>query len=334
VNGGAATLTTMQTQTLTGEARVVISVANGEDRDVYAVTTRGYIVPLFGAPMADNRTPLCPIAQPTCDPVVEDAIAVPACGAQPGRIILRLSTSGPGQLKQMSARGGDLADFPAPVVPASLVELDSAGCVDRFDPSGLTQRQVVTYSMGARNALDEFVPVGTRAVYGCSASGCMHNELLIGAGVTFTEGRMVLSAVDASGVVLVHVVMAPDNVDKDRFVERLRYPAASVPARIVAGTLDADTDSDLFWNIAGRRGSTFEVAYARQVNGAPLEALSPALQGVEVADILIGDLTGSGVDALVFTQATPLAAANAGIVVIPVDAPASIPASKPDSSCN
>jgi hypothetical protein len=324
----------MQSQNLTGEARAVIAVPNGDDRDVYAVTTRGYLVPLFGAPMADNRTPVCPVAQPTCDPVVEDAIAVPACGPQPGRIILRLSTNGAGQLKQMSARGGDLADFQAPVIPATLVELDSAGCVDRFDPSGLAQRQVVTYSMGARNALGEYVPIGTRAVYGCNATGCMHNELLIGAGVTFTEGRMVLSAIDASGVVLVQVVMAPDSAEKDRFVERLRYPAAAVPARIVAGTLDADSDSDLFWNIAGRRGSSFEVAYARQVGGAPLEALSPAVQGVEVADILIGDLTGSGIDALVFTEATPLAAPTAGIVVIPVDAPAAIPLSKADSPCN
>jgi hypothetical protein len=334
VSGGTASLTSMQTQTLTGEARVVIAVPSGDDRDVYAVTTRGFLVPLFGAPMPDNRTPVCPLAQPTCDPQVEDAIAVPACGSQPGRIILRLSTNGTGQLKQMSVRGGDLADFPAPVIPATLVQLDSAGCVDRFEAGGTnTQRQVVTYSMGARNALDEFVPIGTRAVYGCNAATCMHNELLIGAGVAFTEGRMVVSAVDATGVVLVQVVMAPDSPDKDRLVERLRYPSAAIPARIVAGQLDTDGDSDLFWNISARRGASFEVAYARQVGGVPLEALSPAVQ-VDVADVLIGDLTGTGVDSLVFTESTALSAGTSGIAVVPVNAAAQIPASKPDSSCN
>ncbi|HTL38700.1 MAG TPA: hypothetical protein VL326_36465 [Kofleriaceae bacterium] len=333
VSGGSASLTSMQTQTLTGEARLVISVPSGNDLDVYAITTRGFLVPLFGAPMPDNRTPVCPLAQP-CNPEVEDAIAVPACGTQPGRIILRLSTNSGGQLMQMSARGGDLQDFPAPVIPATTVQLDSAGCVDRFEPGGInTQRQVVTYSMGTRNALDEFVPISTRAVYGCNAVTCMKNELLIGAGVTFTEGRMVVSAIDATGVVLVQVVMAPDSVDKDRLVERLRYPAAAAPARIVAGHLDADGDSDLFWNISARRGASFEVAYARQVGANPLEALSPALQ-VDVADILIGDLTGSGIDSLVFTEATPLATPTAGIAVVPVGAPAQIPASKPDSACN
>jgi hypothetical protein len=334
VSGGGATLTSMQTQSLTGEARVVIAVPSGTDRDVYAVTTRGFLVPLFGAPMPDNRTPVCALAQP-CDPVVEDAIAVPACGSQPGRIILRLSTNGAGQLKQMSARGGDLADFPAPVIPATFVELDSAGCVDRFAPGMGTdaQRQVVTYSQGNRNVLDEFVPISTRAAYGCNATSCLHNELLTGAGVAFTEGRMVLTAIDATGVVLVQVVMAPDDTEKDRFVERLRYPSAAVPARIVAGQLDADGDSDLFWNITARRGSSFEVAYARQVGGVPLEALSPAVQ-VDVADVLIGDLTGTGVDSLVFTESTPLTAATSGIAVVPVNAAAQIPASKPDTSCN
>jgi hypothetical protein len=336
VSGGTASLTPMATQTLTAEARLVISVPNNTDRDVYAISTRGFLVPLFGAPMADNSTPVCTLAQPTCIPQVEDAIAVPACGTQPGRIILRLSTTGPnGQLKMMGARGGGLADFPAPVAPAALVELDSAGCVDRFEQGGTTtQRPVGTYSIGARNALDEFVAVATRAVYGCTATDCMKNELVVGSGATFTEGRMVIAAVDATGVVLLQVVMAADNVDKDRLVERSRYPAASIPQKLVAGQYDLDTDSDLFWQMSAKRGSTFEVAYARRVGANPLEALSPAVPALEVADILTGDLIGSGTDTLVFTQNTPLAASTAGVAVVPVNVPATIPASKADTPCN
>lgn len=332
VNAGAGTLTQTNTQALTAEARVVIAVPNGADRDVYAVTTRGFVVPLFGAPAANNMTPLCPLAQPTCDPQVEDAIAVPACGTQPGKIILRLSSTGPGQLMQMSARGGDLADLPAPIPPATLVELDNAGCVDRFEAGGTsTQRQVVTYHVGARNALGEFVPVLSRAVYGCSATQCMHNELLAGAGVTFVDGRMVVSSVDATGVVLVQVVLAPDTIDRDRLVERLRYPAANLPDKLVAGQLDGDTNADLMWNMTARRGATFEVAYARQVNGQPLEALSP-FQSFDVAGVLAGDLTGSGKDVLVFTQSTALGVV-AGVAVVPLHVPATIPASKPDTGC-
>jgi hypothetical protein len=232
----------------------------------------------------------------------------------------------------MSARGGDLADLPAPILPGTIVDLDNAGCVDRFEGGGTSsQRQVFTYHIGVRDAAGAFVPGLSRAAYGCNATQCMHNELLPGAGVAFVDGRMVVSSIDATGVVLVQVVMAPDTADRDRLVERVRYPTANLPDKLVTGQLDGDTSADLFWSMSARRGATFEVAYARQVNGQPLEALSP-IQSFDVAGVLAGDLTGSGEDVLVFTQSTALAA-SAGVAVVPVHVPATIPASKADTGC-
>ena len=58
-------------------------------------------------------------------------------------------------------------------------------------------------------------------------------------------------------------------------------PAASIPDHIVAGQVDTDTGPDLFWDIAARNGTSFEIAYARKVDGDNLEALSPS-QAVDV----------------------------------------------------
>ena len=253
VQGAKASLVERSTHNFAApDPRILISVASGAtDRDVYAITGHGLIVGLFGATATPAGTSICPDA----NPCVEDAIAVPACGNLPGKIVLRMSSGG---LKQMDARGGNLADYPAGI-GSMQAELDNAGCVYRFEPQGMPSlRQVVTMHLGTRDALGDLEPAISQATYGCTATRCLRSPLLAGAGVAFTGGaepHMVISSIDATGVVLVQTVFAPDDQDKDRFVERSRYPAASTPDTLVVGQFDTDGVDDLFWNIDGRRGT-------------------------------------------------------------------------------
>ncbi len=333
VSAGMANLTQRDMQPIGPDALDVVAVQSGSDRDVYAMSTKGTLLPLFGAPAADNTG--APCASGTCE--VDDVIAVPSCGSQPGKLIVRLKATGTGQLQQLNARGGNAQDFPiGPIITGGQVQLDNAGCVTRADPSGgpPTLRQVVTYHVGSRNAVDEFVAVATRAVYNCGAAMCMSNELFPGAGVAFTTGsesRMLATFVDATGVVIAELVMAPDTANKDLFVERSRSPAAGIPERLVTGQYDNDMQTDLFWNISARRGTTFEVAYARKVGTQRLEAIS-SVQPVTVTAVDSGDLTGDGYDDIMIIG--DLSATVSGLIVIPMYAAAPTLPIPSDSTCS
>src|SRR6185503_418053 len=123
------------------------------------------------------------------------------------------------------------------------------------------------------------------------------------------------TAVDATGVVVTEVIMAPDTPMRDLFVERGRSPAAGIPERMVVGKYDTDEDVDLFWSMGARRGSTFEVAYAREVAGQRLEALSPA-QPISVSWIESADLTGDGFDDVMLIG-NRVATAGSTLIVVP-----------------
>jgi hypothetical protein len=304
VSGGTPQLQTMAMQSIGPDAYAVVSVPEGSDRHVYMISRRGHIVSLFGAPAPDDSTPVCP-GVTTCDTPVDDALVVPPCGAtQAGKLVLHLDTTlrptAP-QVVIMNARGGGLTAFMTPMFADPLIQLDNAGCVTRLDANGgaPTLRQVITVHQG-RALAGEFVATATRALYNCPAN-CTARELVPGAGTGFTTGvepRLVTASVDATGVVLVQVVMNPETAGKDGFVERARYPAASIPDRLVTGQYDTDSTVDLMWNITSRRGNAFEVAYARMIGTQPLEALSPPLPAV-VHTILSTDLTGDGKDEVV-----------------------------------
>jgi hypothetical protein len=321
VESGTADLVQRDMMVLGAEALALVSVPSGADRDVYMMSTRGVLVPLFGAPPADNSA--APCSDGSC--TIDDVIAVPPCGAQPGRLLVHLGGAGAGQLRLMNARGGGTQNFPTGTLPPGAeVQLDNAGCVTRVDPDGgaPTLRQVVTYHVGTRNLLGELNVLTTRAAYGCTPSECMSNELFPGAGVAFTTGsesRMIVTFVDATGVVLAEVVMAPDRPKRDLFVERTRTPAASPPDRLVVGQFDDDGELDMAWNISARRGTTFEVAYARRIDDQRLAALS-GLQSIQVTSAAVADLTGDGHDDVVITA--DAGAGNVGVVVVPMNAPA------------
>src|SRR5262249_47403365 len=132
VSGGQVGLAQRDSLALGPDALDVVSVPSGSDRDVYMMSTKGVLVPLFGAPPAANTG--APCLTGTC--TVDDVIAVPPCGTLPGKLILRLNTTGMGQIKQMNARGGGLQEFPTGVQLGPQIQLDNAGCVTRADPSG------------------------------------------------------------------------------------------------------------------------------------------------------------------------------------------------------
>lgn len=334
VASGQVNLVPRDSTPIGAEALNVVSIASGADRDVYGVTTRGFLQPLFGAPSADNSA--APCSDGSCE--IDDVLAVPSCSATaPGRLLMHVRKTGDNQLKILNARGGGTQDIPIGSLAAAIsVELDNAGCVTRVDTKGgaSTVQQVITYHVGTRNALGELVMLSTRAAYNCSAASCMMNELFPGSGAAFTSGtepHMLTTFVDASGVVISHVVMAPDAPLRDLFVERERTPTAGVPARVLTGRFDADSDLDLFWEISGRRGTTFEVAYGRRVGDTRLEALS-AVQSISVTSLDVLDFNADGFDDILIVG--QLAANTPAVVVLPMNAPGPALSIPDDAACD
>ncbi|HEY5921652.1 MAG TPA: hypothetical protein VIV11_08270 [Kofleriaceae bacterium] len=335
VNGGVVGLVERGSMMLGAGALAVVSVPSGADRDVYMMSTTGVLVPLFGAPMADNSAVPCPTSACT----VEDVMPVPPCASTAGKLLVRVRTNtGAAELKQMNARGGGTQPFPTPPLTGRQLQLDNAGCVTRADPAGgaPTLRQVVTYHLGSRVAVNEFVAEVTRASYNCNATSCMGNELFPGAGVGFTTGsepRLVATFVDATGVVVTELVMAPSDIpNRDLFVERSRTPSAGIPDRMVVGQYDDDGELDLMWNIAAKRGTTFEIAYARKVGAQRLEALSRAVPFV-VSALDTADLTGDGADDVMIIGDMAGSTTMQGLAVIPMNAAAMVQQIKPDDTC-
>ena len=316
-------------RTLGPDTLALVSVASGSDRDVYMVNTKGQVIAMTAD--APPGSLAGPCTGGTC--AVDDVVAVPACGAMPGRLLLHTTGTG-ATMRLLDARGGNSVDVPAGTF-ADLTRLDNAGCVTRLDPGGgaPTYRQVMTFHIGITTGTD-FIPSETRAIYSCNQIACMSNQLLAGAGVTFITGnepRMVITSLDATGVVLSEVVMAPDNGLRDLFVERTRLPAAGPPDHLAAGQFDTDSMTDLFWSTSGRR-TAFEVAYARMIGNTPLEAIS-ASQAIDVDAIVTGDLTGEGLDDIVITGRFKLATTFTGVAVIPMNLAAAPVSIATDPTC-
>jgi hypothetical protein len=318
MDGRAAALQDMGTQSNViggGNALDLLSVpASGSsaDRDVYAVSDRGQLTALFGAPPPTND-PIPPCAACT------DVLVVPPCGPIPGKLLLSVPIAVSANMKQLDARGGN-----AQIIAVSGVlesRPDNAGCVTELVPSSTpVLGQFASFHSGA-GAGNNFVAATTHLL-ACTSSTCTESmlELTKGAGVGFTGGgepRLIATSVDATGVVLVQSVFSPAGGP----IERSRMAAASIPDRVVVGQLDKDTDTDVLWDISSRQGTSFEVAYGRTVGstGQALEALDPA-QSPDVLSMQTGDLDGNGFDDLVVLSAPGIAIVPAGIPTAPTPA--------------
>jgi hypothetical protein len=320
VNAGQVALVAMQTQALLPDTIAIVSVPSGSDLDVYAITQHGRVQTVFPRPgqPVDDTDPVCPPG--TCATPVDDALVVPACDTTPARLLLHVNTvAADQQIQEMPATGGTRQVFPLTLgLAETAVDLDSGGCVTELKGA---PRQVVSLQQGTRLA-GTFVPLSTLIYYDCTASTCTTTPMLTGAAIGFTAGsepRLIASSVDATGVVLVQLVFA-GGTGQRQLVQRARIPAVSTPDKIVVGQFDSDGQTDLLWDVTNRRGNatTLEVAYARQIDNQPLEAISP-LEPFVIDDILSVDLAGEGgggdgLDDLVLTATLP--SGGHGIAVI------------------
>lgn len=325
---GKAIATDMGTQSalpaLAGAQTAIAVIAEpgtGTDREVYAVTDRGVLVPLFNATNVADQTLVCP----ACN----DAIVVPPCGATPGKVLLSGASN---RVRQLDLHGGNLQTFDVPGVTA--VRLDNAGCVTQLEAVGAPALvQLASLHAGTQLAAT-FVPAATLLATCAGGAACrlLDQPLVRGAGVGFTadqEPRIVVANVDATGVVLTQLVIAPAGGSAGTIgttIERSRVAAASLPDRLVAAQVDTDTGTDLFWDIATRSsGTSFQVAYARKVGAVNLEALSTP-QDVDVDDLVTGDLDGNGLDDIVVLSAT-------GVAIVPMGVTLPAPAPNTDATC-
>ena len=331
-SGGTATLsadvgTDVPGWPATQKAVAVVAVApnmTSDDRDVYVVTDRGVLVPVYGAPPPIDTTPQCAAG------CIDDAIAVPACGSTKGKVLMHANAN---MIRELDFHGGNPQNFPVPP-PLNLTvvaELDNAGCVDQVSPAGTTPGQFATVHVGSILAGE--LAIGDTYLLACSNVTCALAmtadskpvKLTRGASVGFSsENRMIATTVDATGVVLVRVKFA---VNSGIIEDPPRMSAASLPEHVVTGKFDGDTNLGAVWAVSARVGTSFEVAYHRQIGntGLPVEALS-GLQKVTVASIASDDLDGDGNDDL-------LISAVEGIVVVPMNA-AITGAANSDPTCS
>jgi hypothetical protein len=296
------------------KAIALVAVVSGTTRDVYGVSDKGTLTALFGAATPTDPGPTCLLAPCT------DAMVIPACGNAASKMLLATV----GSFHQTDARGGNNQLIGVP--GGTEVRLDNAGCVTSLQSSGEPLLAQLATVHGGTTAIELFNS-GTYFV-SCTTGTCTvlaNVSLTKGAGVGFTAGsepRVVVTTVDATGVVLVSDVFSPSGGS----IERARMPAVSIPNHIVAGQVDTDTGPDLFWDVSARADTTnFEIAYARMVGNDNLEALS-GQTGFTVGDLLSGDLNGDGLDDLVIVT-------SVGITIVPMGVAIPAPAANSDPTC-
>ena len=256
------------------DAVAVVSVANGDQRDVYALDDLGNWTALFGSTPVNTGTipnPWCPGAcLPDKVPTPIDVLVVPACGNMPGGLLARVERGTSTRTTEVllsALRGG------AATQAANDGPLANAGCItELLQDGGAVIRQAVVF--GELDVAPSFV------TFPCTGSPTMRCQVPVNDGAAFPPGdepRMMISAFDATGTVLSSVVARPnEGMTRDNLIERTRQPAAAPPQEIVFGQFDTDSDLDAFWYFPppfGRSATSIQVAYGREVDNVPLTAL-------------------------------------------------------------
>jgi hypothetical protein len=299
---GAILLTKGASASLTSSTPIgVYGVDAGGMRDAFVANADCTTQNPFGT--GSRTTPTCTGAGLGAG--ADEIMYVPACGTSPALLLFHIPRAAAGTFGTVLAFDPNSPTSPAATLTLDYrnnetdVALNSAGCVTELDPTGgmPVLRQVIVLDYGTpivAGMTSTVAASATRAHYGCPA--CTALGLPVAAGATgflasSTESRMIIPIADATGVELAQVVLIGGGMGPDRFVERAKYAAASVPDQIISGTFDRDTEPDLLWNFSTKRGTLFEVSYARLVDDQRLTALSGAV-GLPVNDLIVGDVTG------------------------------------------
>ncbi len=309
VSNGAASLAAASTQAAPATTIALVSIPNNGDLGVYAVDNNGNLNALFGAPAATNKGTVC-----LASGCVDDAIVVPACADTAGKVVLHAT----GDLRIVDYSGNYAPSTPGNPFGGGSSKPFDAGCVTQLDSMGsATQIQSIA-------SFDVLASATTLTLFACTATGCAADATGLSTASTHgttvgfvggTEPRLIAVSVDATGVVLLELIISSSG----NVIERSRMPAASLPVRIVSGQFDTDGEPDLVWDVSTAKGTSFEVSYARQVDDEPLEALSPASSAnVDNNNILVGDLTNDGIDDLVVLGS---GAGTVGAAVVPMGVP-------------
>ena len=164
-------------------------------------------------------------------------------------------------------------------------------------------------------------------------------------GPNTTERQLIGTTFDATGAQLARWVFEPAAAkggavgNKDRLIERSRQVAAASPRQLVTGQFDTDHEADLMWTFANRTELDFQIAYAREVLGAPLSALTsidtPAGLTPQPVALFANDFNADKFDELVFVfETTVLATVVTTLVVVPTGLPyANPPLPTDDPAC-
>lgn len=310
----------------------IFSVDRGSDRDVYAITNKFRVISLFDAHVpGENKL----FTGGTTKDVIDVAV-LPACGAKPAALLINTKDNG-GQEEAFSfplaepvGVGKEAATHYGPnAQPNEGIILNRSGCVAEQLPD-------VAPILHQVSVIDTTGRVGgtqrntTFAYFDCGSALCSLPMPIPRAGVGFlpSDGqlpeRLVSSTFDASGTVLSASVLQADKLGELRLVELERITAAAFPAHLLAGYFDGGPEPDLFWDIVNVNNATtnFQIAYAHEVNGERLSALSGTQQDVLVVDMFVADVNGDNHDdVVVASQDSVLNPAVHELRVIPGQVP-------------
>ena len=327
--GGVVSYATIASATVATPAGIYAVPANGSDLDVIAVDAGSTpALPGTGKLVLVSGTSVVSPC-PECNAFV-DVMYVPACGTAKAQLLGRTKDN---TIRSMAPLGGPATRFGAPAAPLTQdIAFVSAGCVTRFDPTGMaSQVQLVVFDYVTK--LGNRV-VTTSATIDCAGPICASTDLKVpGAGVGFTGGlspSLVVSSVDATGVVVstVDIVSAGSG---NVFLELSRIASAGIPHRIATGQFDDDGQLDYFWDNTSKVEPSLQIAYAKNGfagNLSALTGLGPANAGGTILDVRAGHVHDDAHDDAVIVT-------SSGVVVMPSLVPAetgTVPAD-PSLSC-
>jgi hypothetical protein len=234
---------------------------------------------------------------------LQNVVYIPKCADNSTQALVAVQTGtalgGGGQVRIFTAAGAPLGSGP------SDGEVFSGGCIHDVDKK---EHQGVVVAGGGGDAGLELITPGSQTLTPIMSPKFTGSGFVTIESQGVIEKRFAGTRLQATGTVVFESVLAPVGASYN-LVERTEVEAAAPPAKIIAGKLDLDSDTDLMWDMGiGTRRRVFQVSLAEHVGGAPLTAMTSGPGGVAAitatpTDFVVGDLNGKGADEMIlFTQ--------------------------------